>query len=82
MIFSYYQKETSLNFFGINTYIKTFKTRNFIKKDTLAQVFFWEFCEISKNTFFIEHLWWLLLWVGRLQNVCDKSKEKTPNHWL
>ena len=24
---------------------------NFIKKETLAQVFFCEFCEISKNTF-------------------------------
>ena len=31
---------------------------NFIKKETLAQVFSCEFCEISKNTFFIEHLWW------------------------
>ena len=31
--------------------------RNFIKKDTLAQVFSCEFCEISMNTFFIEHLW-------------------------
>ena len=30
---------------------------NFIKKETLAQVFFCEFCEISKNTFFTEHLW-------------------------
>ena len=30
---------------------------NFIKKDTLAQLFSWEFCEISKNTFFTEHLW-------------------------
>ena len=30
---------------------------NFIKKDTLAQVFSSEFCEISKNTFFIKHLW-------------------------
>ena len=30
---------------------------NFIKKKTLAQVFSCEFCEISKNTFFIEHLW-------------------------
>ena len=29
---------------------------NFIKKDTLAQVFSREFCEIFKNTFFIEHL--------------------------
>ena len=32
------------------------------KRETLAQVFSCEFCESSKNTFFIEHLWWLLLW--------------------
>ena len=30
---------------------------NFIKNDTLAQVFSCENCEISKNTFFTEHLW-------------------------
>ena len=30
---------------------------NFIKKDTLAQVFFCEFCEIFKNTFFTEYIW-------------------------
>ena len=30
---------------------------NFIKKDTPAEVFFCEFCKISKNTFFTEHLW-------------------------
>ena len=30
---------------------------NFIKKQTLALVFSCEFCEISKNTFFTEHLW-------------------------
>ena len=29
---------------------------NFIKKETLAQMFSCEFCEISQNTFFIEHL--------------------------
>ena len=29
---------------------------NFIKKETLTQVFFCEFCEISKNTVFTEHL--------------------------
>ena len=34
---------------------------NFIKKETLAQVFSCEFCEISKTTFFTEYLWWLLL---------------------
>ena len=36
---------------------------NFIKKETLAQVFSCEFYEISKNTFSIDHLWWLLLFV-------------------
>ena len=34
---------------------------NFIKKETLAQVFSCEFCEISINTFFIEQLRWMLL---------------------
>ena len=29
---------------------------NFIKKQTLAQVFSCEFCEIYKNTFLTEHL--------------------------
>ena len=29
---------------------------NFIKKETLTQVFSCEFCENSKNTFFTEHL--------------------------
>ena len=29
----------------------------FFKKETLAQVFFCEFCEIFKNTFFTEYLW-------------------------
>ena len=28
----------------------------FFKKETLAQVFFCEFCEIFKNTFFTEYL--------------------------
>ena len=30
---------------------------NFIKKETLAQVFPCEFCKISKNNFFTEHFW-------------------------
>ena len=33
------------------------KACNFFKKETLTQVFSCEFCEISKNTFFTEHLW-------------------------
>ena len=32
------------------------KACNFIKKETLAQVFSYEFCEISKNTLSAEHL--------------------------
>ena len=38
--------------------------KNLLKKETLAQLFSCEFCEISKNTFFTEHLlqsWRLLL---------------------
>ena len=30
---------------------------NFLKKETPAQVFSCEFCEISKKAFFTEHLW-------------------------
>ena len=37
------------------------KACNFVKKETLTQVFSCECCEISKNIFFIEHVWWLLL---------------------
>ena len=30
---------------------------NFIRKETLTQAFSGEFCEISENTFFAEHVW-------------------------
>ena len=30
---------------------------NFIKKETRSQVSSCEFCKISKNTFFTEHVW-------------------------
>ena len=30
---------------------------NFIKKETLAQVFSWEFCDIFKDIFLREHFW-------------------------
>ena len=33
------------------------ETFNFIKKETLTQVFSYEFCEIFKSTFSTEHLW-------------------------
>ena len=39
-----------------NTCARVFFLINFIKKETLAQVFFCEFWEISKNAFLTEHL--------------------------
>ena len=38
------------------------KACNFVKKESLAQVFYCDFCQISKNIFFTEHLRWLLLY--------------------
>ena len=38
-----------------------FTWKNFIKKETLAQVFSCEFCGISKSMFFTKHLWVNLL---------------------
>ena len=38
-------------------YMEMSEACNFIKKEALAQVFSCEFWEISKNTFFTEHLW-------------------------
>ena len=42
---------------------------NFIRKNTLAQVFPCEFWEISNNTFFKKHLWWLLLKSKEFSNL-------------
>ena len=44
----------SLKFSHLNLYRP--EACNFIKKETLAQVFSCEFCEIFKNNFFTEHL--------------------------
>ena len=48
---------------------------NFIKKETLAQVFSCEFCGISKNTFFYRTLWWLLLVLGNSVPISAPDKE-------
>ena len=32
-----------------------------MSEETLRHMFFCEYCEIFKNSFFIEHIWWLLL---------------------
>ena len=47
------------------------KPFNSIKKETLIQVFSCEFCEVSKNTFFIEHLW-------ATASKCNERFRQTP----
>ena len=39
-----------------NTCARVSQALNFIKKETLAQVFSFQFSEICKNTFITEHL--------------------------
>ena len=58
---------------------------NFIKKEILAHVFFCEFCEIFKNTFFTEHLWMTAsvnssetCWLKRLIKETKQHKKTVP----
>ena len=44
-----------------------------LKKDTLAQVFSYKFYEISKNTFFTEHLWTTVSHVNMMMLICINS---------
>ena len=46
------------------------KACNFIKKETLTQVFSCEFCEISRSTFFIKHL----------RTTASESQAKAKQH--
>ena len=52
---------------------------NFTKNKTLAQVFFCEFCEISNNTFFTEHLWLLLYWYMTDYMLFERLKNTFKN---
>ena len=40
-----------------NTCTRVSFLKNFTKKETLAQVFYSEFCKIFKNTIFTKHIW-------------------------
>ena len=51
---------------------------NCIKKETPTQLFYCEFCEICKNTFFTEQRQWLLLAV-RLESERQHPAEVTGN---
>ena len=53
------------------------KACNFIKKETVAQVFSCEFWEISKNTFSTEHVW-ATGSIIRLNNVFQEMKSLPP----
>ena len=59
----------------VDSFIYLVQASNFIKKETLVQVFSREFSKISKNTFFTEHLWWLLLMQqsGKTLTPADKT---------
>ena len=53
-------KQNSLTYSIVSRDMPSYRSRpdacNFIKKETLAQVFSCKFCEIFKNTFLTEHL--------------------------
>ena len=51
--------------------------KNFIKKESLAKIFSFKFCEIFKNTFFMEHHRWLFLTV-----LLWKIKRHTSGRFL
>ena len=48
-----------------------------LRPKTLPQVFSWEFCEISKNKFFTEHLWTTVL------SDCSRHRQmyKRTHYW-
>ena len=46
----------------------------FFEEEALTQVYSYKFCEIFKNSFFIEHLRWLLLSSGLVQLPKSESK--------
>ena len=50
----------------VSEFFCRYQARNVIEKDTLSLVFSCHFCEIIKDTFFIEHLRWLLLPILKL----------------
>ena len=50
------QENTCVRVFFLNN-VWGLQACNFVKKETLAQGFSRKFYEISKNTFFAEHLW-------------------------
>ena len=53
-----------------------YRPATLLKKRLLYRCFPLNFCKISKNNFFIEHLWWLLLTTFNISDVCFWFKFK------
>ena len=68
-----------------NTRAKDSFLKKFIIKESPAKLFSCEFWEIFKNTFFTEHLWWLLLKrfmkFSSAESVASKFLEKGEIWW-
>ena len=63
------------------TFLKTLCKSSF-KKETLSQVFSYEFCGISKNTFFTEHIWSTASSFAYLQNLTEWMFSKLVTSYL
>ena len=76
----FYRKGFLKNFHKIRRKTPVPEACKFIKKEALTQVFSCEICEISKNTYFTEHLWTNAseypLDTGRKLNVHKMSKTR------
>ena len=60
----YKKKDVIKNFAAPKSFfnkVASLKPATLFKKKILTELFSCEFCEISKNTFFTEYIWWLLL---------------------
>ena len=61
---------------------KRLEACNFIKKETLTQVFSCECCKISENKFFAEHLRWLLLCFVVFRQQLHLRRLPLPIKWV
>ena len=57
MVFSEISQNSQENTGARVPFLTKLQACNFIKKETLVQVFSYEFCKSSENIFFTEHLW-------------------------
>ena len=68
--------------YTINRSSQSRQACNFIQKETLAKVFFCEFCEISKSNFFTEHLWATIIPKAHFVFFCSSIPTAAPPTFL